>query len=399
MRKKRNYWNIENAKKCALNFENKRDFKKKFIGAYELLRKNGILDEACVHMVNLKNKEKWTYDLCFEVASKYDDLHSFRIENSWAYVVALKNGWINNINQHMKKTKRKIKWSRKNCELEAKKYTYRNEFKLKSYNCYSAAYRNGWLDDICKHMENKKHVLKWSKEKCHNIAKKYQFRNEFRLNDSKAYYAAQYNKWLDDICSHMKFKKLPNKYWHNYDNCLNEALKYKNKTEFITQSQHVYSIALKNGWIDNICSHMTPIGDRYNKCIYVYEFEDNHVYVGLTYNLKVREKSRKQDNKDAVILHIKKTGFKPVLYQLTDYLPVDDAIILEGEFLEKYRNEGWFLLNKRKTGGIGSTTPVWNFNRMKKIILNFKSINEFKLKENDLYKICERSGWLDSLFN
>lgn len=114
--------------------------------------------------------------------------------------------------------------------------------------------------------------------------------------------------------------------------------------------------------------------------------------------MDVRIKNRKRDDNDAVILHIKKTGLTPKLIQLTDYISVDLAIKKEYEYLEVYKNNGWIMLNRRKTGGIGSSTPVWNFNRMKKIVLNFKSLSEFKIKEKELYMICERAGWLDSLF-
>ena len=126
------------------------------------------------------------------------------------------------------------------------------------------------------------------------------------------------------------------------------------KTEFIKGSQHVYNIAVKNKWLDDICKHMKPIGDRYNKCIYSYEFSDNHVYVGLTHNINIRQKNRDRDLTDTVTKYINETNLTPIRKQLTDYIFVDDAIRLEEEFLQKYLNEGWVGLNKRKTGGIGS---------------------------------------------
>ena len=103
---------------------------------------------------------------------------------------------------------------------------------------------------------------------------------------------------------------------------------------------------------------MIPRGDKYHRCIYVYEFSDNHAYVGLTYDLNKRKKNRKRDISDAVSIHINKTNLKPIIIKLTEYLPVKKAIIMEKHYYNKYINEGWKILNRVKTGGLGGS----NFN-------------------------------------
>lgn len=42
----------------------------------------------------------------------------------------------------------------------------------------------------------------------------------------------------------------------------------------------------------------------------------------------------------------------PTPKQLTDYIDKDDAAILEGEYLEKYKNNGWKIINISKTGDL-----------------------------------------------
>ena len=250
---------------------------------------------------------------------------------------------------------RKTIWSIENCKIEALKYESRKKFSVGSPRAYEILRKNNLLNDACIHMNipyNTK--FKWSKEMCYNLALNYNTRKEFQKEQKNAYYSAMYNGWLVDICKHMIYKKLPNRHWYNMENCRIEALKYKTKSEFIKKSQHVYNISLKLGWLDDICKHMIPIGDRYHKCIYSYEFSDNCVYVGLTRNIEVREISRRNNVNDAVTKHIIETGIKPIRKQLTDYINVDDAIKLEGIYLEKYRLNGWKPLNRAKTGGIGS---------------------------------------------
>ena len=48
--------------------------------------------------------------------------------------------------------------------------------------------------------------MSWTKNKVNDIAKKYEYEYKFRWNDELAYLAAYRNGWLDDVCSHM-FKK------------------------------------------------------------------------------------------------------------------------------------------------------------------------------------------------
>lgn len=357
MRKSRNYWDKENSFKAALKFTNKRDFKKAHMAAYELLRINGWLGEACSHMNDINHQIKWTFEKCKEEALKYNTKIDFNKGCSWGYAVAKQRGWLDVITSHMIKYKHvtPILWTKERCQEEALKYLNRYEFRIKSSKAYAACVRNKWLNDVCYHMNVPySSQFRWTKEKCQAIALKYLHRKDFHDENRNAYYSAMHNGWLDEICKHMKYLKLPNGYWHNYNNCKNEALKYLTKTEFVKGSQHVYYVALKNNWIGDICKHMKPIGDRYNKCIYSYEFPDNHVYVGLTHNIDMRQKSRDRDLDDAVTKYVNKTKLKPIRKQLTDYIFVDDAIRLEEEYLQKYLSEGWVGLNKAKTGGIGS---------------------------------------------
>ena len=52
----------------------------------------------------------------------------------------------------MRKYKPHNYWTKDKCLLEAKKFTFRSEFKLKSCSAYSIAQKNGWLNEICIHM-------------------------------------------------------------------------------------------------------------------------------------------------------------------------------------------------------------------------------------------------------
>ncbi|MET2951739.1 hypothetical protein ABXV18_27035 [Vibrio owensii] len=167
----------------------------------------------------------------------------------------------------MKERKPNGYWTKEACHDEALKYQSRNEFKKGSGSARIAAYRKGWLDEICSHMvKPQSHRVKWTKEACRDEALKYQYRVEFQKGSKGAYSSARKNGWLDDVCSHMSspIKKPTNLKWTK-EACRVEALKYKTRFEFTKGSRGAYNSALKNDWLNEICAHMeTPKNRRKN---------------------------------------------------------------------------------------------------------------------------------------
>ena len=73
------------------------------------------------------------------------------------------------------------------------------------------------------------------------------------------------------------------------ENCKIEALKYNYRSEFQKKSHSAYNASIRLKILDEVCSHMKIIGHKYKRCIYAYEFLDNSVYIGLTFNLDRRK--------------------------------------------------------------------------------------------------------------
>lgn len=97
--------------------------------------------------------------------------------------------------------------------------------------------------------------LIWNKEKCKKEALKYKNRTEFHINSSSAYNSAYKNGWLNNICSHM----IGQKNWKDKESCRKEALKYKTRQEYSSGSCSSWDSARRNGWLDEICSHMVVL--------------------------------------------------------------------------------------------------------------------------------------------
>jgi hypothetical protein len=97
--------------------------------------------------------------------------------------------------------------------------------------------------------------LIWTKEKCHEVALKCKSRSEFSKKHGSVYYSSRKNGWIDEVCSHMVQIIKPKNYWTK-EKCHETALKYKSRSEFGKKSKGAYHSARKNGWLDEICSHM-----------------------------------------------------------------------------------------------------------------------------------------------
>jgi len=193
----------------------------------------------------------------------------------------------------------------------------------------------------------------------------------------------------------MKTRKGRN-YW-NKENCMAVALKYTTRSEFKLDFPSAYISARRNGFIDEICSHMIKLGDRCHRCIYSHEFSDNYVYVGLTGNIKKRLIWRKNNPNDAVTKHISETGLIPNFIQLTDYIEINEASKLEGIFLEKYKNNNWILLNVAKTGTIGGNNLIWTKEKCGTVALKYNTRNDFRINSGSAYNSAQMNEWLDDI--
>ena len=94
--------------------------------------------------------------------------------------------------------------------------------------------------------------IKWTKEKCQELALIYKTRNEFKKLSRNAYNASIHNGWLENICLHMKLVHKENNYWTK-EKCTEEFLKYNSINQFRKKSQYTYNLSRKNGWLDEIC--------------------------------------------------------------------------------------------------------------------------------------------------
>lgn len=243
--------------------------------------------------------------------------------------------------------------------------------------------------------------MKYTIDEIRESALKYKYRSEFRDNDGCRYRAALKLGIIDDVCSHMKKKR---RYKYSDEEVCNAAKKYKTRTEFREKDGNAYSIVIKRKLGDIAFSHMDRIGNKYYRCIYVYEFEEfNTCYIGLTSNLKNRDLQHRSEFSYSAVKDFskeKKVAI-PLPKKLTDYIDKDNACELEEKMIKEYRAKGWTVLNKIPGGGLGGSKDHITYTKelCKSLALNYKSRSEFAYKHSTAYKYTKENGWDDYVFS
>jgi hypothetical protein len=192
----------------------------------------------------------------------------------------------------------------------------------------------------------------------------------------------------------------PKGYWTK-DICHQEALKYRTRMEFKNGSMAAYVQAVKRGFLNDICEHMDVIGNLKLRHLYVFEFEDNHFYVGLSIDPKKRysgHMANRFNRISPVLKHINETNAN-FIYKIITQHPLDviTAGEKEKELIKFYCNTGWVKLNKTNGGEFGGN----KINHTKKSIhneaLRYSRRSDFKKGSSGAYKIACKNGWMDEV--
>ena len=255
-------WNKESCHKEALRYKSKSEFKVNAAGAYSAAYKKGFIKEICTHMKStIKPRGFWTKENCAREALKHTTRTNFQKAATRAYALSHTNGWLDEICSHMLQfNKPSGHWTKEKCSDEANKYNTRSEFSERSGGAAAYARKNGFFDEICHHMltRNSKPNGYWTKERCLNEAKKYNTKAEFRKICPNVFARIYRNGWTEDVFSHMKIINRPSGYWTK-EKCMKEAAKYSTRSEFNKKSGGAATYARGWGWYEEIWKNTRAI--------------------------------------------------------------------------------------------------------------------------------------------
>lgn len=191
----------------------------------------------------------------------------------------------------------------------------------------------------------------------------------------------------------------------------NESKKYTSRFQFQKNSKYAYNKSLKEGWLDEFVWLRTPehkennVNDKVH-CVYAYIDEENKsIYIGRTNNIKIRHnrhsniqhKNKKYDTVKTYFLNNDKDLPLPII--LSENLTLEESQFYEDFFLKYYKDDGWNIINKGKTGvGIGSVggfVQKLTYEYCKSIALTCKTRKEFEKIDSSAYRKSRRMNWIE----
>lgn len=246
----------------------------------------------------------------------------------------------------------------------------------------------------------------WTRAKVLDVSRKYVTRSEFRHNDLVAYTIASSNGWLDD----MTWLAFPQTYRHlTFDLVQAESRKYAGmgRKAFQKGSSSAYKAAKRNGWLGSFpwLFKANPYTTRMH-VVYRYVFEEAHaIYIGLTMNAKRRDYEHRhpKGNKESAVFRFYKEHNVciPAMEIVKDKLDVRMAQDLEGSLVEKYKMQGWVVLNSGAVGegssSIGMAARKWTRHKVFEEARKYRYRGDFYKFSPSAYEKARSNHWIDDM--
>lgn len=395
MRKPRGYWNYERCFEEAQKYKTRMDFKNGSPRAYSLsAKKKWIDDYKWFELLQLPNGY-WTYERCFEEASKYSLMKDFSKQSSSAHSKASKEGWLKDYIWLQLIGKPKGHWNDyQNCYDEAKKYYTLRDFEKSCPAAVRSCRKNGWLKDFTWFESKHRKPGSWDYNRCYNAAKECKTLAEFYTKYAGAYDKAMSNNWIED------YSWLEKAFRWTYETCCEESKKYNSRSEFCEKCVGGYTRALDKGWLDDfIWLKNEHILSEEVDSIYGYFFEGNVVYIGRTLmrTQNKRHNQHVQNESDTVCRYARVNNVEiPQMTILEENLTVKEGSKREGYWVDYYKKQKFIVLNRCKTGGIGGLgRGKWNKKTCYKEALKYKTLDEFYTYSGPAYNKANENGWIE----
>ena len=316
----------------------------------------------------------------------------------------------------IKKKKRPKKpngyWNYENCYNEALKYSTTCDFRRKSQTAYKTAKESEWIKDY-NWLENSLNTsnskrIKWDYQSCYDLAKTCTSKSDMKGKNDRAYMVALKNKWFSDYTwfyttDELRRKTRPSRVKWTYEKAFVIASKYNKMSDFRKDNPSLYTICNRKKWINDFdWLGRSGIDVLSSDNVYAYLFKElNSVYVGRTIHPQERHKSHCTSDKSSVYIFALKNQIKiPEMTILESNMPVEKGLEKEEEYIERFKKEGWIIINKAKvgvkSGSVGYMVKKWNKKSCRQEALKHKKLKDFRKQSATAYNTAVKNKWIDS---
>jgi hypothetical protein len=357
------------------------------------------------------------FETCRELASKCRSTIEMRRIDELAYRASIRYGWITGFIAEFGYVGNRpssndgitvdTKYTYEICKDIASRCKTLSEFRESCSRGFEIAEQNWWIDDFAfeyKYFENAKALIdgridrntKYTYEACREIASTCTSRNELKHKNKSAYNAILKNGWMDEFAETFHYltpeeameRYLSKSAKYNPEYIRSVALKYKTYHFFATKHPYLCSIARQTGQINEFTwlKRNEESKDGVIDHVYVYEFDTTHTaYIGRT----IRPKQRHQEHlesTDRVKKYADSIGVAvPQPKYLYEGLTVDAGRQMECDMIEKYRKDGWNVLNKMPGGSIGALVRSISNRRLLRMAKKYTSLRTLMKKAPKVY--------------
>lgn len=178
------------------------------------------------------------------------------------------------------------------------------------------------------------------------------------------------------------------KIW-TFERIIDEAARFVTINDFRIGSPSAYVIAHRNGWFDQVASHLTTSGNLCRR--YVYQAV-NHalkkVYIGLTVS---------PDRRLSQHLSTGRFSSDMRMMVLTDLVDSTVAQKTEQAFIDLYQLAGYTVLNKVRGGALGGSIRKWTIETTHIEALKYQHKRDFQRGSNGAYQTACKNGWIKTI--
>lgn len=128
--------------------------------------------------------------------------------------------------------------------------------------------------------------------------------------------------------------------------------------------------------------------------VYIYEFPDKSVYVGITWNYKTRFNQHRTDKKSGVYKKRLIHGDDFKYYEQGMDKTEQEVLDLEYEWSLWYEENGWELLNCKHIRSLGGNEYKYTKRQARKICLQYTDYALFKKEQKQLWQVVKKK-WLE----
>jgi superfamily II DNA or RNA helicase len=250
------------------------------------------------------------------------------------------------------------------------------------------------LQDVLILLDAKIRIRKYTLEQCKENALKYKMKTEWLKKDQYYYQCAVRNNWLKECTAHMEVKTIE----HTFESCMESALKHSTKKDWKNADIKSYAYAVRKGIYDKCTAHMEKITVKHShESVFESALKYSNLKDWRTNNVGMYKYAKQHKIIKECTAHMKtyfvRHTFESCMKSALKYSNVKDWRLVDDKSYSYARKKGWL---KECTAHMEVKTIKHTFESCMKSALKYSTKRNWSTSKEDgkLYRFALKEGWL-----